>query len=276
MQSDLKPIEDHYARGGILQSILAALEKSGKDTNQLEPADLAPVDEFHIRGREATLELAERAKLKPGLRVLDVGCGLGGSARYLATEQRCQVVGIDLTHEYIDTANKLAGLVGLDHQVEFHHGSALKLPFPDNSFDLVWTEHAQMNIADKKTFYAEIARVLKPGGRFVFHDIFAGDQDPPHFPVPWAEIDSLSFLTKSDQVRNLLPDLGLQVVQWDDKTQHSFDWLKATMEKFAQTGPPPLGIHLLMGATAKQKLGNVARNFEENRIQVIQAVAEKN
>ena len=126
MQSDLKPVENHYGRGGILQSIVAALEKSGIDTKQLAPADLAPVDEFHIRGREATLELAQRAKLKPGSRVLDVGCGLGGSARYLATEQGCQVVGIDLTHEYIETANKLADLVGLDHQVEFHQGSALR------------------------------------------------------------------------------------------------------------------------------------------------------
>jgi MPBQ/MSBQ methyltransferase len=175
MKSAREHVDSHYGRGDILNSILRALREMGKDVAQLAPADLAPVDEFHIRGREATVELAGRASLKPGLRVLDVGCGLGGSVRYLASEHQCQVVGIDLTKEYVDVANALADLVGLKHMVEFRQGSALDMPFDDSSFDVVWTEHVQMNIANKRAFYAEIARVLAPRGRLLFHDIFQGD-----------------------------------------------------------------------------------------------------
>src|SRR5687768_3835784 len=112
-------VEHHYGRGDILNSIMRALRDLGKDVTQLTPADLAPVDEFHIRGRDATVELANRAALKPGLRVLDVGSGLGGSARYLASTHHVQATGIDLTAEYVDVARTLAELVGLQERVTF-------------------------------------------------------------------------------------------------------------------------------------------------------------
>jgi len=201
-------VERHYGRGGILGSILAALKASHKDMARLAPQDLAPVDEFHLRGREATLQLAQRAALRPGLRVLDVGCGLGGSARHLAAEHGCHVTGVDLTREYIDAARELAERVGLQEQVSFHACSALSLPFPPDAFDLVWTEHAQMNIADKPRFYGEIVRVLSPNDRLVFHDIFQGEAGPPYFPVPWAEEPSLSALAPPDAVRGMLEHLG--------------------------------------------------------------------
>ncbi len=157
-------IEYHYKRENLLKAILDALRETGKDPSRLEPADLAPVDTFHIRGREATVELARRTSLKPGDRVLDVGSGLGGSARYLASQYQCLVTGVDITRAYVDTANALAELTGLENKVNFQHASALDLPFEDNAFDAVWTEHVQMNIADKRTFYREIARVTRPGG----------------------------------------------------------------------------------------------------------------
>ena len=168
-------IEQHYGRGRILDLILEGLRATGKDLARLAPADLAPVDEFHIRGREATVELARRASLTPGLRVLDVGCGLGGSARHLAAEHQCQVTGIDLTQEYVDVANALADLVGLRDRVAYRQASALEMPFDDGSFDIIWTEHVQMNIADKHAFYGEIGRVIRPKGLLLFHDIFLGD-----------------------------------------------------------------------------------------------------
>lgn len=268
-------VERHYGRGALLDSILGALRELGKDLGQLVPSDLAPVDEFHIRGREATVELANRASLRPGLRVLDVGSGLGGSARYLAVEHRCRALGIDLTKEYVDVANALAELVGLKGTVEFRQGSALEIPFDDGAFDVVWTEHVQMNIADKRAFYAEMARVLAPGGRLLFHDIFQGAGGPPHYPVPWADDSSISFLAPPDIVCAILEELGLRILDWEDKTRHSLDWFLATVEKIEQSGPPPLGIHLLMGDTARTKLGNVVGNLKEARVVVIQAVAEK-
>ncbi len=275
MRKGQELVDKHYGRGGLLDSILRALRELGKDLNELVPSDLAPVDEFHIRGREATAELAKRASLKPGLRVLDVGSGLGGSARYLAAEHQCRATGIDLTKEYVDVAIALAELVGLKGMVEFRQSSALEMPFADGSFDVVWTEHVQMNIADKRAFYAEIARVLAPGGRLLFHDIFQGAGGPPHYPVPWAEDSSISFLAPPETVRAILDELGLHILDWEDKTRHSLDWFVAAVEKIQQSGPPPLGIHLLMGDTARKKFQNNIKNLKEARIVVVQAVAEK-
>jgi ubiquinone/menaquinone biosynthesis C-methylase UbiE len=275
MESAREHVDSHYGRGEILNSILRALREMGKSVAQLAPADLAPVDEFHIRGREATIELASRASLKPGLRVLDVGCGLGGSVRYLASEHQCQVTGIDLTKEYVDAANALADLVGLKQMVEFRQGSALDMPFDDGAFDVVWTEHVQMNIADKQAFYAEIARVLAPRGRLLFHDIFRGDGGPLHYPVPWAEDGSISFLVAPEAVREILAEVGFSIRNWEDKSQHSLDWFVAVIEKLKLSGPPPLGLHLLMGNSAKLKFENNIRNLREGRFVVAQAIAEK-
>lgn len=270
-----KDVEQLYGRGRILDSILGALRETGKDLTRLKPDDLAPVDEFHVRGREATVELARRASLDPGSRVLDVGCGLGGSARYLAAEHQCRVTGIDLTQEYVEVANALAEMVGLSDRAAFKRASALEMPFDDGSFDVVWTQHVQMNIADKRAFYREIARVTRPDGLLVFHDIFEGDGGPVHYPVPWAEDPSISFLAPPGDVRNVLEELGFFVRDWVDTTEVSSRWLLATTQRLGVSGPPPLGTHLLMGDTARTKLENVTRNLHEGRLVVYQACAER-
>ena len=264
-------INTHYGVSGILDSIQDALTAMGKNMDHLIPADLVLVDAFHLRGRESTLELADRTGIQPGLIVLDVGCGLGGSVRYLASELECNVTGIDLTEEYVNVATALSKLVGLENKVQFHHASALELPFENETFDLIWTEHVQMNIEDKRLFYGEIFRVLKPGGRLLFHDIFLGGNGELHYPVPWASEPSFSFLWPLNKVRNTLEAIGFSITDWEDKTRPSEEFLK----KMKEAGPQPLGIHLLMGDTAPIKIQNVLRNLQENRICVIQAVAEK-
>jgi len=207
--------------------------------------------------------------------VLDVGCGLGGSARYLAAEHQCQVTGIDLTQEYVNVANALADMVGLGDKVAFRQASALDMPFDDGSFDVVWTEHVQMNIANKRAFYREIGRVTRPKGLLLFHDIFLGDLGPLHYPVPWAEDASISFLAAPGEVRQILEDLGFVIHDWKDKSQSSLDWFVAAIEKLKVSGPPPLGLHLLMGNTAKTKFENNIRNLRERRFVVFQGRAEK-
>lgn len=275
MDSAGQSVEAHYGRGHILNSIVRALRDTGKDPAKLNPIDLAPVDEFHIRGREATVELANRASLTAGLRVLDVGCGLGGSVRYLASERQCRAAGIDLTEEYVEVANALAHLVGLKELAEFRQGSALDIPFASGSFDVVWTEHVQMNIADKRRFYAEMARVLTPRGRVVFHDIFQGDGGDLYYPVPWAEEPSISFLVSPATARQIIEECGFRIRDWADKSRESLEWFKAAVEKLKASGPPPLGLHLLMGTTARAKFENNIRNLAERRFVVIQGVGDK-
>jgi ubiquinone/menaquinone biosynthesis C-methylase UbiE len=269
-------VDKYYGFGGIMEKIEAGLNLAGKDVNSLTVDDLAPIDEFHIRGRESTLEVAELSKLGASDLVLDVGCGLGGTARYLSEKFKCNVVGIDLTEEYISIGKKLTEFVGLSDRVELRHGSALKIPYEDERFDIVWTEHVQMNIADKNRFYSEIARVLKPGGRLLFHDIFRGLGDPPFYPTPWAENESISALTTGREARSIIEQVGLKIDQWLVKVQESIEFFQRILARIEADGPPPIGTHLLMGDNAKDKLQNILRNLSEDRVSVALGMAHKN
>ena len=202
-----------------MEKIEAGLEAAGKELDSLSVDDLAPIDEFHTRGRESTLEVAELAQLSSSDLVLDVGCGLGGTARFLSDRYGCKVEGIDLTEEYVSVGRQLTERVGLSGRVELRQASALDLPYEDGRFDIAWTEHVQMNIADKQRFYSEIARVLKPGGRLLFHDIFRGSGDPPFYPAPWAEDESISSLATVEQARSALTEAGLAIHPWSDKVE---------------------------------------------------------
>ncbi|MDH5569596.1 MAG: methyltransferase domain-containing protein [Nitrosopumilus sp.] len=271
---DDKAISEHYGISGILDSILKGLESSGKELASLKPEDLAPIDEFHTRGKDSTMEIANLAQLEPHHNVLDVGCGLGGSARYIAEKYGCNVTGIDLTEQYIDVANRLTEFVKMSDKVSFKQASALEIPFESDNFDVIWTEHTQMNIADKEGFYGELNRVLKPQGRLVFHDVF-GTENTAHYPTPWAEHNSLSSLCTQEEARNAIEKSNFTVKKWIDKSSQSLEFFKNMVKKTETSGPPPLGFHLLMGNTAKTKLSNQVRNLEENRISIVQGTASK-
>ncbi len=219
--------------------------------------------------------MKDMADIRPNDRLLDVGCGLGGTSRYLSATVGCRVVGVDLTEEYCRVAEMLSARVGLAGRVVFRQGSALALPFDDGAFDVVWTEHVQMNIADKAGFYGELARVSKAGGRLAFHDIFAGARDGLHFPVPWAPDASISHLIAGDELQALLADTGFAPVRWEDKTDESMAFSQAAEQRARPGGPPPVGLHLLMGADAAVKFKNMRRNLEEGRVRVVQAVMIK-
>ena len=268
-------VNRQYEIGDLWQRIETGLRVAGKDLTSLAVDDLAPIDEFHTRGRAATSELATMAQLRPSDLVLDVGCGLGGTARFLAEHFNCCIKGIDLTEAYIAAGTKLTALTRLSDRVELLCGSALDLPYEDEWFDMVLTQHVQMNIADKHRFYSEIARVLKPGGRFIFHDVFRAGSASPLYPVPWADDESVSAMVTEERARATIEAVGLQVGLWIGKVPGSVKFFEKVIGRIEAKGHPPLGIHLVLGDNAEDKIRNHARNLSENRLSVVMGSAHK-
>lgn len=269
----------HYEPRGLLKRILAGLKALDKDLSSLTHEDLAPADEFHSNGRPATRALAEFAAIPRGARVLDIGSGLGGPARYLAATHGCDVTGIDLSPEFCKVANELSRLTKLDGRTRFQVGNALDLRFEDESFDVVWTIQMQMNLPDKRPLYAGAVRVLKPGGVFVCQEICAGNGEPLELPVPWASRPEQSHLLEPDDLRRLIRSAGLRERRWRDITADIIAARKAQQAKAqaagGATGFPPLGMHLVLGEQAATKMANSARNTDAGRTVFIQGVFDK-
>ncbi len=266
---------EHYAQQDLDSAILNAMLAAGKDLDRLKIDDLAPIDEFHVRGRNATVELARDLGLDRSMQVLDVGCGLGGASRHIANEFGCHVTGVDLSEDYCRVATDLTKRLGLDSLVSFRQGDAVDLPFPDGSFDIVWTQHAAMNISDKPALYRELWRVLKPRGRLAIYDILAGPGGDVHFPVPWARNPSISFLLTSQQLLDTLTDTGFDVLIWRDATESGRAWFRRMRDKIRQNGLPSLGLQLLLGQDFRLMAHNQVLNLEEDRIALIEVVARR-
>jgi SAM-dependent methyltransferase len=277
MITAIKEITEHYNQTDLSTKILTALKQAGKDVKALTRDDIAPFDEFHIRGRAATLEIGLLANLQPGEEVLDLGCGIGGAARTLMTEFGCHVTGIDLIEEYIETARKLNTLIGLDGKILFEQCNAMHLPFDDDSFDVVFSQHLTMNIEDITRLAEEVHRVLRPEGKFVLYEICAGQISPLRFPVPWAGDSAISYTIEPEMLGSKLEEAGFKTVEWRDVTVPSLSWnqeLVSDMMQRPASAPPPLGLNLLMGASTAMKMKNMMKNLQEDRIRVIQGVLD--
>ena len=267
------PVEKHYARPELYQQILNALQEQGKTT--ITRNDLSAVDEFHVRGAAVSMELAREAGFNKEMRILDVGCGIGGPARMLASEFGCHITGIDITEEFIETAKLLTKLVGLDDLVKFIHEDALNLPFENDSFDVVWTQHVQMNIRDKEKFYAEIKRVLNPGGRFIYYDIFTRSHEDLTYPVPWANDNSISFLVTPTTIHELLVNNGFTKIKLKDHTNEGIQFLKDMLNRANSQEQPKLGMHLILGDLWKEKFQNLLTNLEKGILEIQSGIYQK-
>jgi SAM-dependent methyltransferase len=274
MSETVDVVRKHYGREGLIDGILRALEGAGKDLDALTREDLFTIDEFHIRGRDATRELAHLAGLRERMDVLDVGCGIGGPARTLAAEFGCRVTGIDLVPEYVEAASELTRRVGMADSVRFEVGNALDLPFKDSVFDAVVMEHVSMNVEDKGALFRGIRRVLRPGGIFADYVICAGPESPVIFPVPWSDDGRASFLIPPDEYLRKIAGAGFRVRESADVTETSREWFEVTAAKLAESGPPPLSLGLIMGNSAQIKVANILRNLDERRVSVMQIVSE--
>ncbi|MHC4077982.1 MAG: class I SAM-dependent methyltransferase [Planctomycetota bacterium] len=260
-----RKVAHHYARGDLLEVLLQGLAKAGLDTDRLSPRDLAPVDEFHIGGRRATVAFAEQLRPAESSRLLDVGCGIGGASRFFAEEYGCHVTGVDLTPEFVAVAGALAAKVGLADRVRYREADATQLPFADHSFDGAYMMHVGMNIPDKAAVFAEMRRVVKPGGVVGVYDILAGSGGEPLYPAPWATAADASFLVSPADMRELLTTAGFTIQSETDRTAFGIEFFQE-MARTNQNGPPPFGMHLLFGDSARVKVTNMVRNVEEQRV----------
>lgn len=233
MTNSSKAITDHYATAGLAERILAALAESGVDLSSLTHEDLAPLDQFHVRGRDATIELANAAGISPNHKIIDVGGGIGGPARTIAAQFGCDVTVVDLTEEYCRAGEILTAKTGLQDRVRFTPASALDMPFDNAAFDVAWQQHCSMNIPGKRALYGEIARVLRPGGQLALYEIMAGTSGGVRYPVPWARDPSISHLATTDEMRLALDAAGFEVRSWQDQTELGAEWFRHRLAKAA-------------------------------------------
>lgn len=265
-------VNAQYGNADIAARILGRLGEAGKDLERLTRDDLPAIDEFHAGGRDSTRELARIAGIRPGARVLDLGCGIGGPARTLAAEFGCTVVGVDLTEAYCQAAVQLTAMLGLGREVSFLCADALDLPLPDASFDVVWSQNVWMNVEDKARFLHQVTRVLRPGGLFALESILAGSVPGIHLPVLWADTSALNHLVTAAGAKALLAASGLREQTWQDTTPRTIELQKKRQAMNEQNGPPLLSLQAIVTSNFQAKVANVLRNNLESRTATMQAV----
>lgn len=258
-----------------MESITGGLTAAGK-LDGVTIDDLSPVDEFHVGGRAATEQLMARLDLGPDDDVLDVGCGIGGAARYCAATFGCSVTGIDLTSDFVETATALTKLVGLEAKATFRLGSADNLRFKKHTFDVAYMLHVGMNLSDKTGVFSGIATALKTGGRFGVYDLMRVNDKPVTYPTPWATNASTSFIASPESYEASLEAVGFTAVERRDRSDLATGFI-AQLRAGAGSGdgPPPLGLHLVMGPTIATKVANMIAAIEVGALAPFEIVAVK-
>jgi ubiquinone/menaquinone biosynthesis C-methylase UbiE len=269
-------VSDHYAHSRLVAAIRDGLAKLGKTESTVTGEDLAPVDEFHIGGRAATSDVAQQLSLSANDRVLDVGCGLGGAARQIAGEYGCHVSGIDLTPDYVEAGNVLSGWLKLGQRVHLQQGNALALPFADDAFDAAYMLHVGMNITDKRTLFAGVARVLRAGARFAVYDVMRTGDGDLSYPLPWAGTAATNAIATPAQYYEALAAAGLEIVSERERRDVAIAYFARQREQMAVAGgPPPLGVHTLMGERRPELVRNMTEAITAGRIAPVEILARK-
>jgi len=268
-------INAQYGQSDLGKKILAILEGEGLDTARLTQDILAPIEELHLRGRSATIELAKEVGLNESMSVLDIGCGIGGPARTLASEFGCQVIGLELCEEYCHATEIINDRVGLSNKIEIRQGNALNMPFDNAIFDIVFIQHVLMNIENKKRLLSQTRRILRPKGRLALNTVCTGSITPIHFPVIWANNPDINFLLTPKELRQLISNSGFKELSWKDDTKKILEGIERVRSKSRSKIPRPINLSLIV-SDPSTKWRNIVRNLKEGRIEVIQGIFEKN
>ncbi|NDY70711.1 class I SAM-dependent methyltransferase [Desulfobacter hydrogenophilus] len=270
----ISSVKTHYTRPGLGAKIRQGLEKAGKIPEQINLRDLAPVDQLHTGGGAATLELVAQAGLDKGMTILDAGCGIGGTSRLLAQKFGLVVHGIDLSKDFIETANVLNQWCGFaeDGTINLKQGSLMALPYPDNFFDAVLCQHVLLNIKDKPKAFAELSRVLASRGKLILHEIVDGPGPAPRYPVPWAANESASMLCSRQDLGEYAKKAGFELVFSEDKTHSAALWWKKINAIKKARGTGPLNPGLVFGENAGQFGANMEQNFKEQAVLCVEYI----
>ena len=273
---DANLVAGHYTSGHLLAAIETAVVAAGKTTASITVEELGPVDEFHIGGRAASESFLDQLSLDSDDHVLDIGCGLGGASRFVASHYGSRVTGIDLTEEFIETGKALCRWVGLDGLVTLETGSATAMPYTEAMFDKAYMMHVGMNIADKASLARAVYRVLRPGGTFGIYDVMQMNDEPLSYPVPWAGTTAGSAVESPSRYRKVLEDAGFEIIAERNRRDYALEFFEQLAAKnAARGGPPPLGLHIVMGEDRAAKVKNMIDNIAAGRVAPVELIARK-
>ena len=269
-------VSGHYQNTHLLAAIINGLKQLGKTPDTVKLEDLTAIEEFHIGGRIASKNLLEQLNLSHKNHVLDIGCGIGGASRFVASHFKSTVTGIDLTSEYIETGRTLCSWFDLNNRINLHHGSALSMPFDDKTFDAAYMMHVGMNIEDKRQLFSEVNRLLCMGSLFGIYDVMQTGEGNLNFPVPWANSPEISSLASVEHYKETLKATGFEIISEHNRRQLALEFFsEQRTQRIDSKKPPALGLHLVMGDSISSKMNNVVKSISSGYLAPVELIVRK-
>lgn len=271
-----KNITGHYKKPGLLKAIERSLIEMGKSFERFDIDDLSAIDELHIGGRKASKQLLSQINISPDDEILDIGCGIGGTARFAATHYSANITGIDLSNDFISIANELTARIGLRDKIKLYHGNAIAMPFHDNSFDGGYLMHVGMNVNDKQRLFSEAQRVLRSGALLGVYDVMKVGMGTLSYPVPWSESSNICAISSIEIYRYFLEKAGFEIISERNKRQFALDFFTEQKQKREQQDHQTVSdLNLVMGENMSKKMANIAYSIQHETISPIEIIALK-